>query len=145
MKRFTIIFLIMVLAVGFAFADSVKSTTTYDADAETLKEEIKTSIALGGLTIKNDFTFADVLAEEVDIDWDAELALALNEAISLGMKSGIDSKVAEGVRTDVVPLEFSASWTVFDGFKVSGKYAHDDLNAEEPEIGTFTLTGELTF
>ena len=149
MKRIIIV-LVMLALTSLVFADiagSVDSETTYDADAETLKEVVDTSVTLGNLSIKNKFTFADLLydaeaEEELVIDWAGEIAMAFTDAIKAGVK--MSSKGAD----EVITLELNAGWTITDFLAIRAVYKSDNLNTpegEDAEIGSFTFGAKLSF
>ena len=142
MKRITLVLVMLLMSVAlFAQVSGTASTeTVFDADAETLKETVDTSIAVGPVTVGNKFTFADVLAEEVEIDWALKIAYALNDAITFGATTG--------VALEVIPLTLSAGWVIADWVSITGKYANANLNppeGEEATTGTFTLKAAFSF
>ena len=142
MKRITLVLVMLLMSVAlFAQISGTASTeTVFDADAETLKETVDTSIAVGPVTVGNKFTFADVLAEEVGIDWALKIAYALNDAITFGATTG--------VALEVIPLTLSAGWVIADWVSVSAKYANANLSpaeGDEATTGTFTLKAAFSF
>jgi len=142
MKRITLVLVMLLMSVAlFAQVSGTASTeTVFDADAETLKETVDTSIAVGPVTVGNKFTFADVLAEEVEIDWALKIAYALNDAITFGATTG--------VALEVIPLTLSAGWVIADWVSVSAKYANANLappEGDEATTGTFTLKASFSF
>ena len=146
MKRIALV-LVALLVAATLFADisgSVTTTTAYDMDAETFAETIDTSVVVGPLTIANKIVFTAIGADdrvgEETIDWTGAVEFALNEAITIGISStyGIDS-------TDIIPLTLDAAWVIGPMISVSLQYAHTNINADEPEIGTITVEATLTF
>lgn len=148
MKKFFVV-LIMLALTSALFANSVTSTTVYDPDAENLKETIATSIVIGPVTLSNTFYLTSLLAEEKAFSWGSAISYAVNDAITVGLKSGygIASDIAT-VTADNVPLVLTGAWKVADFFSVSLNYTNDNLTPPEGtdvEIGTFTLGATFTF
>ena len=147
MKKLLIV-LIMLALTSALFADisgSVDSESTYDADAETLKEVVDTSVSIDALTIKNKFTFADLTAEVQAIAWAAEVKYAFNAAITAGAKVEFADIVAED---GTAKLTIDGAWTITDFLAIRAKFVIDNLNTPEgadAEVGAFTLGAKLTF
>ena len=139
MKKIILVCAMLLIAV-FAFGEiTATSTTAYDADAETVAETIDTKVKLGSVSISNSFIFTQLLAE-AEFDWKGAIDYAVNEAITLGatLSYGVDSE-------DNMPFTLSGSWQALSCLKLSAKYANDNLNADEVEIGTFTITASASF
>ena len=144
--------LIMALCISAAlFADvtgSVTNTTAYDPDAETLADTIATSVVIGPVTLANTFYLTQLLTA-AEFAWGSAIDYAVNEAITVGVKSGynIASDLAT-VTAGTIPLVLSGAWKVADFFSVSASYTNDNLtplDGEEGEIGSFSVVLTATF
>jgi len=147
MKKITMLLLtLLVSAALFAqVSGSISSESVYDADVETLKEVIDTSVVIGPVTVGNKFTMADVTADDFAIDYAAKISYALNAAITLGAETGYKTDGAEVDPTGIVPLTLTGSYAIGAGITVSAKYVNADIAAEEAAIGTFTIKASFTF
>ena len=147
--RKLLVVLIMLAMTSAVFANSVTSTTAYDPDAEDLSETIARSITLGPVTLANTFYLTSLLAEEKAFSWGSAIEYAVNEAITVGLKTGYGINAAlDTVTADTVPLVISGSWQVADFFAVSASYTNDNLTppeGEEGEIGSFSVVLTATF
>ena len=151
MKKITMILLALLISVAL-FADvsgSVASTSVFDADAETLKETVATTVSVGPLTFLNTFYLTELLTEDAAFRWGSAINYAVNEAITVGIKSGygVESDIATA-REDGIPLVLLGSWKVADFFSISANYTNDNLNppdGEAVEKGSFTLGATFTF
>lgn len=152
MKKILLVLVALLMSVTL-FADisgSVDSESTYDADAETLKEVVDTSVSIDALTINNKFTFANFLLdaeaeEEMAIAWAAEVKYAFNDAITAGFKAEFGDIVDE---EGTAKLELNGSWTLTDFLALRVKYAIDNVNTpegEDAETGSFTLGAKFSF
>ena len=144
MKRITLILALLMIAGALFALGTVKSTTAFDADAETASQTIDASIVLGPVTIGNKIVLTALGAEdrigEETIDWTGSVDYAVNEAISMGFATsyGIDS-------VDKVPITLKAAWTISPAISVNVKYVNDNVNADEVETGTVTIEAKLSF
>lgn len=141
MKKLLVIAILLCLSVA-AFADvsgTVTNKTVFDADAETLIDTAGVKLTVGPVVFTNTFYLTGILAEP-DIDWAGAIDYALNSAISFGVATshGVDSE-------DNVPLTLKTSWKIADFLTIKGQYVNDNLNVEEPEIGTFTVEASFSF
>lgn len=124
----------ILLVAGLLFADgSITATTAYDIDAAQTIETIDTSVVFGSLTVANKLVLT--MLEGTVWDWEGSVGYAVGPAtFGIATSYGTD---------EILPLTFDLGWVIGDSFSLSGKYAIDDLTAEE--IGTITVEGVLTF
>ena len=145
MKKMIFLLLIFIAAIGFAQpTGSVTSDSTWDVDAETLKEALSATITLGALSTSLGITIANI-GQDAEIDLTGDIAYAFTDALKVKLASsyGVDS-------VDKIPVTLTVDWSVWQ-LAFTASYKNDNLNAAGTdgdlpvETGAISLKAVLSF